>query len=57
MTVHHDKSVYGKLNSVNEEFSEEKLIKIAQSVNEEEDTSKRCSKEKGCRSPKADEKK
>lgn len=57
MTVHHDKSVYGKLNSVNEEFSEEKLIKIAQSVNEEEKTLKRCSKEKGYRSPKADEKK
>ena len=57
MTVHHDKSVYGKLNSVNEEFSEEKLIKIAQSVNEEEDTSKRCSKEKGYRSPKANEEK
>ena len=34
MTIHHDKSVYGKLSALTEEYSEEKLIELASKLEE-----------------------
>ena len=35
MTIHHDKKAYGKLASLCEEFSEERLAEMAQSLSAE----------------------
>ena len=35
MTIHHDKLAYGKLASMQEEMSEEKLLKILETLSEE----------------------
>ena len=32
MTIHHDKLAYGKLSSLQEEFSEDKLIEMAKAL-------------------------
>ena len=32
MTIHHDKLAYGKIASLTEEFSEEKLAKMAETL-------------------------
>lgn len=36
MTIHHDKLAYGKLSSLQEELSEDKLIEMAKALSEEE---------------------
>ena len=35
MTIHHDKLAYGKLASMQEEMSEEKLLKMLETLSEE----------------------
>ena len=37
MTIHHDKAVYGKLASLNEEFSQEQLEEMTKMLNEQEE--------------------
>ena len=37
MTIHHDKLAYGKLASLTEEFSEERLLEMVNSLSEEEE--------------------
>lgn len=51
MTIHHDKSVYGKMASLTEEFSEERLLEMVNSLKEEG------KKEKGSEKQKKKEKK
>lgn len=36
MTIHHDKLAYGKLASLTEEFSEDRLLEMVNSLSEEE---------------------
>lgn len=36
MTIHHDKLAYGKLSSLQEEFSEDKLIEMAKALSGQE---------------------
>ena len=37
MTIHHDKLAYGKLASLTEEFSEDRLLEMVNSLSEEEE--------------------
>lgn len=37
MTIHHDKLAYGKLASSMEEMSEEEILKMLETLSEEED--------------------
>lgn len=37
MTIHHDKMAYGNLASMKEELSEEKLLKMLEKLNGEEE--------------------
>ena len=37
MTIHHDKLAYGKLSSLREELSEDKLIEMAKALSGQED--------------------
>ena len=37
MTIHHDKLAYGKLAPLTEEFSEERLLEMVNSLSEEEE--------------------
>ena len=37
MTIHHDKLAYGKLASMQEEMSEDKLLKMLKTLAEEEE--------------------
>ena len=37
MTIHHDKLVYGKLASNMEEMSEEEILKMLESIKDEEE--------------------
>ena len=36
MTIHHDKLVYGKLASMQEDMSEDKLLKMLKTLSEED---------------------
>ncbi len=38
MTIHHDKLAYGKLASLTEDFSEERLIEMAKKLSENSET-------------------
>ena len=40
MTIHHDKLAYGKLASLTEEFSEEQLLAMVNSLSSEEEEDK-----------------
>ena len=42
MTIHHDKLAYGKISSLVDEFSEERLAEMAEALSEEEEE---CDKE------------
>ena len=37
MTIHHDKLAYGKLASMQEEMSEDKLLKMLKALSDEEE--------------------
>ena len=37
MTIHHDKLAYGKLSSLREELSEDRLIEMAKALSGQED--------------------
>ena len=39
MTIHHDKLAYGKLASLTEEFSEDRLLEMVNSLSEENEES------------------
>ncbi len=43
MTIHHDKLAYGKISSLVDEFSEERLAEMAEALSEEEEE---CDKDK-----------
>ncbi|HIZ03477.1 MAG TPA: hypothetical protein H9727_04250 [Candidatus Borkfalkia avistercoris] len=45
MTIHHDKLAYGKLSSLREELSEDRLIEMAKALSGQEDGGKK--EEKG----------
>ena len=53
MTIHHDKLAYGKLSSLQEELSEDKLIEMAKALSGQEcDGEKEKEKDNTSRNPK-----
>lgn len=54
MTIHHDKLAYGKLASMQEEMSEEKLLKMLKTLSEEGE--EECGKDNKTALPEKDEK-
>ena len=48
MTIHHDKLAYGKIASLTEEFSEEKLEKMAETLSGGGPEKEKSEKERPC---------
>ncbi len=46
MTIHHDKMAYGKLESLSEKFSDDKLAKMAQLLSQNNQSEKEAASEK-----------
>ena len=46
MTIHHDKMAYGKLESLSEKFSDDKLAKMAQLLSQNNQSEKEDASEK-----------
>ena len=46
MTIHHDKMAYGKLESLSEKFSDDKLAKMAQLLSQNNQSEKEGASEK-----------